>query len=76
MRSLPIGEFQSQLSEVITQVRAGEEVVITSGRENVAVIVPYSSRRAGNKIKLGLLADKKLFIADDFKITEEESIGR
>ena len=57
-------------------MRAGEEVVITSGRENVAVIVPYSSRRAGNKIKLGLLADKKLFIADDFKITEEEFIGR
>ena len=68
MKSLPIGECQNQLPEIIDQVRSGEEVIITSRRENVAVIVPYAKYRPGNKIKLGLLADKKLFIADDFKM--------
>ena len=74
---MPIGKLKKHFSEVIDEVKAGEEVVITYGRKRayVAVIVPYSAYEAKHGVKLGLLKDKNLFIADDFTMTEDELFG-
>ena len=76
MKTLAVGELKTHFSEVIEQVRAGEEIIITYGKkkENVAVLIPYSAYKT-KSIKLGSLADKKMKIHDDFKMTEEEFLG-
>jgi prevent-host-death family protein len=45
MKTLPVGEFKTHFSEVIDDVRAGEEIIITYGKKRVrvAVIIPYIS---------------------------------
>ena len=76
MKTLPVGEFKTHFSDVIDDVRAGEEVVITYGKkkEQVAVLIPYSSYKKRNQIKLGLLKDKGYTIKNNFEMTEEELI--
>lgn len=76
MKTFPVGEFKTHFSEIIEQVRSGEEIIITYGKkkENVAVLIPYASYKT-KKIQLGLLQDKALKIHDDFKMTEEELLG-
>ncbi|MBX3010431.1 MAG: type II toxin-antitoxin system Phd/YefM family antitoxin [Caldilineaceae bacterium] len=73
MKTFPVGEFKTHFSEIIEQVRAGEEILITYGKrkENIAVLIPYASYKS-KKIRLGLLQNKALKIHDDFKMTEEE----
>ena len=77
MKTLPVGEFKTHFSEIIDDVKSGEEIIITYGRkkENIAVVVPYSIYKKKNKIKLGLLKDIKIKINDDFKMTEEELLN-
>ncbi len=77
MKTLPVGEFKTHFSEVIDDVRAGEEIIITYGkkREQVAVVIPYTSYKKRNQIRLGLLKDKNYKINDDFEMTEEELLG-
>jgi prevent-host-death family protein len=74
MKSLPVGELKTRFSEILEDVKSGEEVVITYGkkRESIAVIIPYSEYRKKNKVRLGLLRDKKMRIPDDFEISEED----
>lgn len=73
MKTFPVGEFKANFSEILEQVRAGEEIAISYGKkkENIAVLIPYSTYKS-KSIKLGLLEDYKLEIHDDFKMTEEE----
>ena len=77
MKFLPVGELKSRFSEVLSDVKAGEEVVITYGRtkENIAVIIPYAKYEKKKSIRLGMLKDKKMKIHDDFKMSEEELIN-
>lgn len=76
MKTYPVGEFKTHFSEIIEQVRAGEEVVISYGKkkENVAVLIPYAAYKS-KRIRLGLLQDKTLTIHDDFAMSEEELVG-
>lgn len=76
MKKFPVGEFKTHFSEIIEQVRSGEEIIITYGKkkENVAVIIPYEAYKT-KRIRLGLLQDKSFKIHDDFKMTEEELLG-
>jgi prevent-host-death family protein len=73
MKTLPVAEFKAKFSEIIEQVRAGEEIIISYGKkkEYVAVIIPYAAYKT-KKIRLGLLQDQTLEIHDDFKMSEEE----
>ena len=73
MKTFAVGEFKTHFSEIIEQVRAGEEIIISYGKkkENVAVLIPYAAYKT-KKIQLGLLRDKTFKIHDDFKMTEEE----
>ena len=76
MKIYPVGEFKALFSEIIEQVRAGEEVIISYGKkkENVAVLIPYAAYKT-KKIRLGLLENSTLRIHDDFKMSEEELLG-
>ncbi len=77
MKTLPVGEFKTHFSEVIDDVRSGEEIIITYGKkkENVAVIIPYREYKKRNSIKLGLLRDKTFKVKSDFEMTEEELLN-
>ncbi len=79
MKTLQIGELKAKFSQIIEEVKNGEEVTISYGKkqEKVAVIIPYSKyQRKTNRIKLGLLEGKASYkIHDDFKITEEEFLS-
>ena len=63
MPTLTIAEVQSQLPELVDQLRLGEEVVITRGDRTVARLLPpvklRKQRKAGNC--LGML----VIVADD-----------
>jgi prevent-host-death family protein len=74
MKTLPVGEFKTHFSKVISDVKSGERIIVTFGKkkENVAVIIPYKEYIQKNIIDLGLLKDKKMTIHDDFKMTEDE----
>lgn len=73
MKIYQVGEFKALFSEIIEQVRAGEEIIISYGKkkENVAVLIPYAAYKT-KRIRLGLLQDKTLKIHADFKMNEEE----
>lgn len=79
MRTLSIGEFKAQLSDVLTAVQAGESVVVCYGRkmERVAVLVPYAEFAANaGKRPLGLLKGRASFsVMDDFKLTDDEFLA-
>ena len=77
MKTLPVGELKTHFSKILNDVKSREEIIITYGKkkENIAVIVPYKNYKKKNKIKLGLLKDKKMKIQEDFKMTEEELLN-
>ena len=72
----PVREFKTHFSEIIEQVRVGEEIIIRYGKkkENIAVLIPYTAYKP-KKIRLGLLQDKVLKIHGDFKMSEEALLG-
>jgi len=76
MKTYSVGEFKARFAEIIEQVRAGEEIIISYGKrkENVAVLIPDAAYKT-KKIRLGLLRNKTLKIHDDFKMSEEELLG-
>ncbi len=80
MKSLPVGEFKAQFSEVLELVQQGESVGVLYGRSKkpVAKLVPMndSDTKKAGKRKLGLLKGKmKVVFAPDFKMTEDELIN-
>lgn len=79
MKTIPVGELKAHFSQVVEEVKNGEEVVVSYGKkhENVAVLIPYSTYRKKNRIRLGLLKDQgSAEFGDDFKMTAEELIGQ
>lgn len=77
MKSLPVGEFKAQLSELLELVQQGETVEVLYGkkRKPVARLVPMKEPKPAKKRKLGACEGKvKYVFADDFKMTDEELI--
>lgn len=75
MYQLTVGQFKSKFSEVLQKVLQGESIGITYGKnkKKVAALVPYTTIRKKNRIKLGSLEGKASFkIRSDFKMTDEE----
>jgi prevent-host-death family protein len=75
---MPVGELKAHFSQVVEEVKNGEEIVVSYGKkhENVAVLIPYSTYRKKNRIRLGLLKNQgSAEFADDFKMTNDELIG-
>lgn len=78
MKSLPVGEFKAQFSEVLEMVQRGETIEIVFGKKKtpVARIVPINGSKPKKKRKFGILDGKVKFVfADNFKMTEDEILG-
>ena len=74
MKTMTVGEFKSQFSEVLEAVQAGESVVVCYGRNHrkVAVMVPYTSFKPSEPRPLGLLKGKvQVAFAKDFSLDDE-----
>ncbi len=75
MDTMTIGEFKSQFSKVLDQVRQGKNIVISFGRkkEKVAIIGPYSQHKSKKERPLGILAKKaKCILSHDFALSDED----
>ncbi|MGH7884276.1 MAG: type II toxin-antitoxin system Phd/YefM family antitoxin [Thermodesulfobacteriota bacterium] len=72
-----VGEFKAKFSEVIEEIKKGNEVVISYGkkREKLAVLVPFNKYKP-KKRQIGIM-DGKAFVefSEDFKITDEEFLN-
>ena len=76
MKTLTVGEFKANFSEVVEQVKAGEKFAVTRGKKKQVVGYFVPENPQGNKIKLGILQGKATFkFGEDFKMTEEEFLG-
>ena len=53
---MPVGELKRRFSEVLADIKNGEQIVISYGRKKtkVAVIIPFSQYAKGSGVKLGL----------------------
>ena len=77
MKTMSVGEFKANFSEVLKMVLAGEEIGILYGKkkEMVAKMVPKAIDKKPRR-KLGILEGKgTIKFAPDFKMTEEEFLG-
>ena len=75
---MQVGELKAHFSEVLDEVKKGQEIGISYGRkkETVAVLIPFATYRNQPKRKLGLYKGKAtVVIKDDFKMTDEEFLG-
>ncbi len=78
MKSLSVGEFKAQFSEVLELVRQGESVGVLYGKSKkpIAKLVTVSDAKKGKKRKIGILDGKvNIKFAKNFKMTEEEFLG-
>ena len=74
MKTLAVGEFKTHFSEVLDEVRNGEEFVVCYGRkkEKVAVVIPYE-KYTKQPVVLGVMEGIASYrINDDFEMTDEE----
>jgi prevent-host-death family protein len=79
MKILQVGELKSKFSQIINEIKNGEEITISFGKkkEKIAVIIPYSKYKKKSSRKLGLLSKKASFsLSEDFSITDEEFINQ
>ena len=77
MKTMSVGAFKANFSEVIKMVLAGEEIGILYGRkkEMVAKLVPMAAGKKPKR-KIGLFDGKSTVkFSNDFKMTEDEFLG-
>ena len=77
MKTMSVGEFKANFSEVLKRVLAGEEIGILYGKrkEVVAKLVPKNAGKQSRR-KIGIMENKgKIKFGADFKMTEEEFLG-
>ena len=75
METFKVGEFKSKFSHVLQRVQAGEEIIISFGKngKKIAVLVPYDKYKSGSPRRLGILKGKgSCKIKDDFQMSDEE----
>ena len=78
MQILSIGELKTRFSEVVGQLKKGQEIIISYGKkkEKIAVLIPYNNYKRRQERKLGLLKDLgSCVIHEDFKINDEEMLS-
>lgn len=73
---MTVGEFKTHFSDVIEQVKAGEQIAVTYGKKKEVVGYFLPERPEKPKRQLGILEGKaKAIFRPDFKITEDEFLG-
>ena len=77
MKRMTVREFKTQFSDVIEQVKSGEQIAVTFGKKKQVVGYFLSEiSEPKSKRKLGILEGKaSVNFHPDFKITEEEFFG-
>jgi prevent-host-death family protein len=78
MEIISVGEFKTRFSEILEQVKKGQEIVISFGkqRKKVAVLIPYSRFKDKPGRKLGLLKGRASYrIHDDFKLSDKDILA-
>jgi prevent-host-death family protein len=78
MQVISVGELKARFSEILNQVKKGQEIVISFGkqRKKVAVLMPYNQLKHRPQRKLGLLKGRASYrIRDDFKLSDEEILA-
>ena len=74
---MTVGDLKSHFSEVLQDVKTGQEIAISFGKkkEIVAYLIPKTARRAIAR-QLGILKNKgTVTLREDYKMTEEEFLG-
>ena len=77
MKTITVGEFKSNLAQIIEQILKGEEFVVSYGRKKKKIfkVVPYQEEKP-KKRKLGLLEGKvTIKIHDDWEMSDEEFLN-
>lgn len=77
MKMLAVGEFKTHFSEVLEDVKHGQEYVVCYGRkkEKVAVLIPFENYRK-KPVQLGVLEGIATYkFHDDFKVTDGEFLN-
>ena len=64
-------EAKTQLSRLVKEVQAGEDVVIASGNKRMAKLVPYAPLKP---IRLAGYLKGRIKVADDFDATLPDEI--
>ncbi len=78
MKILQVAELKTNFSELMEEVKNGEEITISFGRkkEKIAVIIPYSKYKKNIKRKLGLLENKASYkINKNFKFSDNNFLN-
>ena len=78
MEVITVGELKARFSEILNQVKKGQEIVISFGkqRKKVAVLMPYSELKHRPQRKLGLLKGRASYrIRDNFKLSDDEILA-
>lgn len=78
MKTLPVGEFKTQFSDVLDRVQHGEDIAVSYGRkkEKIAVLIPFSHYKQQAKRVLGVMEESASYkVKGNFKISTEEFLG-
>ena len=77
MKTITVGEFKSNLAQIIERILKGEEYVVSYGRKRKKIfkVVPYQEEKP-KKRKLGLLEGKMTIkFHDDWEMSDEEFLN-
>ena len=78
MKTFQVGELKTKFSQILEDVKKGEEITISFGKkkEKIAVILPYSKYKKSMHRELGILEKKASFsLSKDFTISDEELLN-
>ncbi len=76
MKTMTVGEFKSQFSQVVEEIKRGGKIAITFGRKKE--VIGYFSSEIQQKPKrvLGILKEKAtVSFNEDFKMTEDDFLS-
>lgn len=77
MKTMTVGEFKANFSQVAEYVKNGEEITVTYGKnkEILGHFIPKRKKVLKKRVLGSLEGKMKVIFKDDFKITEEEFLG-
>lgn len=77
MKTVTVGEFKSNLAQIIEKILTGEEYIVSYGRKRKKIfkVVPYQEEKP-KKRKLGILEGKvTIKFHDDWEMSDEELLN-
>jgi antitoxin (DNA-binding transcriptional repressor) of toxin-antitoxin stability system len=65
MKTIATHEAKTHLSRYLLAIEAGEEFIITRGKEPVAMLIPYQAERVKQRPKVGTVLDEAFHVPDE-----------